>query len=294
MEDIRWIRLRPAARPGRPGTRYLDRRREDRRTAGRSDRAAGAYAERLRPGRHAGRRRHALPHRRAQGEHGPQDAARGPTPAPPVMRTANTHSGTMGSVPSTFATGYKYAGLGYTTAFDAAVPPLSARHAHEEFDDTPCIDKGFYVLMGNNHYIMQALHDNSPDKAPVLRGLAARRRQGLRRQAGESGRRRGLEAPRGRQRAHGLDQLVDALRRDAAADHSRRGRRSRRAAPAAPGAHPLQQPGHARQLDDDARNDARRWKDIAATSRTSSFTATAAARATKRPSTRRPCPWPTT
>ena len=49
-----------------------------------------------------------------------------------VLRTAITHSGTMGSVPSTFATGYKYAGLGYTTAFDAAVPPLSARHAHEE------------------------------------------------------------------------------------------------------------------------------------------------------------------
>ena len=72
-----------------------------------------------------------------------------------LHRTANTHSGTMGSVPSTFATGYKYAGLGYTTAFDAAIPPLGARHAHEEFEDTPCIDKGFYVLMGNNHYVMQ-------------------------------------------------------------------------------------------------------------------------------------------
>ena len=65
----------------------------------------------------------------------------------------------MGSVPSTFATGYKYAGMGYTTAFDAAIPPLAARHAHEEFDDTPCIDKGFYVLMGNNHYVMQAIQE---------------------------------------------------------------------------------------------------------------------------------------
>lgn len=79
-----------------------------------------------------------------------------------VRRTAKTHSGTMGSVPSTFATGYKYAGLGYTTAFDAAIPPLAARHAHEEFADTPCIDKGFYVLMGNNHYIMQAIQDGEP------------------------------------------------------------------------------------------------------------------------------------
>lgn len=82
----------------------------------------------------------------------------------PVRRTATTHSGTMGSVPSTFATGYKYAGLGYTTAFDAAVPPLGARHVHEEFEDTPCLDKGFYVLMGNNHYIMRAIENEEPAK----------------------------------------------------------------------------------------------------------------------------------
>jgi formylmethanofuran dehydrogenase subunit A len=84
--------------------------------------------------------------------------------AEPVRRTATTHSGTMGSVPSTFATGYKYAGLGYTTAFDAAVPPLAARHAHEEFEDTPCLDKGFYVLMGNNHFVMQSIRDRQPEQ----------------------------------------------------------------------------------------------------------------------------------
>jgi len=85
--------------------------------------------------------------------------------AEPVRRTAVTHSGTMGSVPSTFATGYKYAALGYTTAFDAAVPALSARHAHEEFADTPCLDKGFYVLMGNNHYIMRAIQRGEHERA---------------------------------------------------------------------------------------------------------------------------------
>ena len=77
--------------------------------------------------------------------------------AKPVRRTRMTRSGTTGAVPSTFATGYLYAGLGYTTAFDAAVPPLMARHAHEELEDTPVIDKGFYVLMGNNHYIMKQI-----------------------------------------------------------------------------------------------------------------------------------------
>jgi formylmethanofuran dehydrogenase subunit A len=84
--------------------------------------------------------------------------------APPVRRTALTRSGTTGSVPSTFATGYLYAGLGYTTAFDAAIPPLMARHAHEELQDTPIIDKGFYVLMGNNHYVMKQLQDGEPER----------------------------------------------------------------------------------------------------------------------------------
>jgi len=81
-----------------------------------------------------------------------------------LPKAAHTRSGTLGSVPSTFATGYKYAGMGYTTAFDAAIPPLAARHAHEEFADTPCIDKGFYVLMGNNHYVMRCIQRNEPQQ----------------------------------------------------------------------------------------------------------------------------------
>ncbi len=82
----------------------------------------------------------------------------------PVRRTAHTRSGTTGSVPSTFATGYLYAGLGYTTAFDAAVPPPAAPHVHEELHDTPIIDKGFYVLMGNNHYVMKQVHAGEPER----------------------------------------------------------------------------------------------------------------------------------
>ncbi len=90
--------------------------------------------------------------------------------AAPIRRTPITRSGTVGSVPSTFATGYLYAGLGYTTAFDAAIPPLSARHAHEEFHDTPVIDKGFFVLMGNNHYALSQIAAKEPEK---LRAFAA-------------------------------------------------------------------------------------------------------------------------
>lgn len=43
----------------------------------------------------------------------------------PVRRTAITRSGTTGSVPSTFATGCFYAGMGYATVFDAAIPLLA-------------------------------------------------------------------------------------------------------------------------------------------------------------------------
>jgi formylmethanofuran dehydrogenase subunit A len=74
-------------------------------------------------------------------------------------RTAFTRSGTGGTVPSTFATGYRYAALGYTTAMEAAVTPLGARHTLEELHDTPIIDKGFFVLLGNNVLLYRLLKE---------------------------------------------------------------------------------------------------------------------------------------
>ena len=82
-----------------------------------------------------------------------------------MPRTPLTRSGTGGSVPSTFTTGYRYAAMGYTTAFDAAVPPMAARHAHEEFNDTPVVDKGFFVVMGNNEFIMQQIAAKEHERA---------------------------------------------------------------------------------------------------------------------------------
>ena len=82
----------------------------------------------------------------------------------PMPRTPQTRSGVGKTVPSTFATGYRYAAMGYTTAFDAAVPPMAACHAHEEFMDTPVVDKGFFVLMGNNEFIMQQIAGGEREK----------------------------------------------------------------------------------------------------------------------------------
>ncbi len=84
--------------------------------------------------------------------------------AAPIAGIQGRHGGTAAIVPTTFLTGYKYAGLGYTSAFDAAIAPLAARHAHDEFADTPCIDKGFFALMGNNHYVMRCIQRNEPER----------------------------------------------------------------------------------------------------------------------------------
>src|SRR5918912_3108304 len=82
------------------------------------------------------------------------NAARKLTPeehrADVLDRTAITRAGTGGTVPSTFATGYRYALLGYTTVVEAATPPLAAPHTRAELRDTPIIDAAFLVLLGNN------------------------------------------------------------------------------------------------------------------------------------------------
>ena len=82
----------------------------------------------------------------------------------PVKKTKNTRSGVGYSVPSTHVTGYRYAKLGYTTVVEPAMPLLEARHTHEEFLDTPIIDKAAFPLFGNNWYVMQFLRDKEYDK----------------------------------------------------------------------------------------------------------------------------------
>ena len=79
-------------------------------------------------------------------------------------RTEFTRSGTGGTVPSTFTTGYRYTTLGYTTAMEAAVAPIGARHALEELHDTPIIDKGYFILMGNNVLLHKLMQEGEHDK----------------------------------------------------------------------------------------------------------------------------------
>jgi formylmethanofuran dehydrogenase subunit A len=84
-----------------------------------------------------------------------------------VARTSATRSGTGYSVPSTFITGYRYAQMGYTTVIEPAMPPIMARHTHEEFHDIPIIDKAAFPLFDNNWFVMELIKDGDMD------GLAA-------------------------------------------------------------------------------------------------------------------------
>jgi len=76
------------------------------------------------------------------------------------VKTAVTRSGVGYSIPSTFTTGYRYARMGYTTVMDPAMPPLKARHTHEELNDTPIIDKASYPLLGDCWFVLEYLREN--------------------------------------------------------------------------------------------------------------------------------------
>jgi formylmethanofuran dehydrogenase subunit A len=96
----------------------------------------------------------------------PEEHAAEPMTAPALAPGERPgRSGSGGTVPSTFTTGYRYAGLGYTTVFDAAVAPLHARTSHAELDDTPIVDAGFYVLVGNDAYLWQLLRTRDHARA---------------------------------------------------------------------------------------------------------------------------------
>ena len=69
------------------------------------------------------------------------------------------------SVPTVFKTAYKYADMGYTTVIEAAMPPLYARHTHEEMRDTPIIDQAALPLFGNNWFILDYLKRGELDNA---------------------------------------------------------------------------------------------------------------------------------
>ena len=74
-----------------------------------------------------------------------------------VARTELTRAGCGHAVPSTLTSGYRYAEMGYTAAFEPAMLPANSRQAHMEMGDIPIIDKGAFVMLGSDDFFLRQL-----------------------------------------------------------------------------------------------------------------------------------------
>jgi len=88
----------------------------------------------------------------------PEDSRKGIKP-----KTDVTRAETGFSIPNCAATGYRYSRMGYGTVVEAAMPPLEAKHTHEEILAIPNIDIPALVLFGNNWFTMEYARDNDID-----------------------------------------------------------------------------------------------------------------------------------
>jgi formylmethanofuran dehydrogenase subunit A len=106
----------------------------------------------------------------------PNDSRLGAEPRRGICRPCSGYT-----VPNCFAIGYRYAKMGYTTAFEAATPILEARHTHEELEEIPILDKGALTLFGNNWEVMECAREKDLAKlaAYVAWGLRAARGYGI-------------------------------------------------------------------------------------------------------------------
>ncbi|SDA53849.1 formylmethanofuran dehydrogenase subunit A [Methanobrevibacter millerae] len=86
----------------------------------------------------------------------PEDSRMGVSQKTKVLRSESGFS-----IPSCPATGYRYSRMGYGTVVEAAMPPLEAKHTHEEIATIPNIDIPALPLFGNNWFVMEYARDNN-------------------------------------------------------------------------------------------------------------------------------------
>lgn len=72
----------------------------------------------------------------------------------------------------TIQTGLKYAQMGYTACFEPAMLLSTARHTHLELADTPILDHGAYIVLGNEDWLLPLLADPKCD-SQMLQNLVA-------------------------------------------------------------------------------------------------------------------------
>ena len=230
--------------------------------------------------------RHALPHRRAQGQRRPQDCGpRTNASAEPVQRTAHhaqrhDWAASPARLPPATST------PAWATRRRSTPPSRRWLRGTPTRNSTtrPASTRASTCWSATTTTSCRRSATGSQQRLQAFLAWLLGAAQRLRPQTRQSGRRRGLETPpagnvtRARRPRR-------PFRRHAAADSSAR-LPSRGRTPTPPsGPYPLQQPRHARQLDDHARNHEGAWKAAAGISPTSSSTATAAEMPTKTRST---------
>ena len=97
----------------------------------------------------------------------PEDSRRGVTQKTKVLRSESGFS-----IPSCPATGYRYSRLGYGTVVEAAMPPLEAKHTHEEIATIPQIDIPAMPLFGNNWFVMEYAKEKGYEKVASVLGVS--------------------------------------------------------------------------------------------------------------------------
>jgi formylmethanofuran dehydrogenase subunit A len=110
------------------------------------------------------------------------------------------------AVSSTFATGCRYAEMGFTLVVEPAVAPHHALQAHLELSDIPIIDKATLAVLGNDDFLLNLMRRReSPDamRDYVAWTLASSRSLGIK--VINAG---GAAAFKANARAFGLDEIV--------------------------------------------------------------------------------------
>ena len=82
------------------------------------------------------------------------------------------------SIPTVYKTGYEYARMGYGFLMEAAMPPLYARHVHEEIRDTPIVDEAALPVFGNNWFMFEYLKNGEIDNAAAYVAWILRQTKG--------------------------------------------------------------------------------------------------------------------
>jgi formylmethanofuran dehydrogenase subunit A len=85
----------------------------------------------------------------------------------PYPATKNTRSGVAGIIPSSFATGFLYSLMGYTTVIEPALPATKGLGSWEEIEDIPGLDIGLLPMFCNSMITFKYVQDKD------ISGLAA-------------------------------------------------------------------------------------------------------------------------